>query len=114
MFQEENEKEIIEKNYSKEILEKENNITNLGKFSNDDLNSNFSKIESNYKINKKNKDLFNYIKKLSEDFNLPSPNENNNFSNDFEEEIELTLENKEKLSKIFKNISLCLNFNSNN
>ena len=114
MFQEENEKEIIEKNYSKEILEKENNITNLGKFSNDDLNSNFSKIESNYKINKKNKDLFNYIKKLSDEFNLPSPNENNNFSNDFEEEIELTLENKEKLSKIFKNISLCLNFNSNN
>ena len=135
MFQEENEKEIIEKNYSKEILEKENNITNLGKFSNDDLNSNFSKIENifkikkinfyfifnnkknyfrNYKINKKNKDLFNYIKKLSDEFNLPSPNENNNFSNDFEEEIELTLENKEKLSKIFKNISLCLNFNSNN
>ena len=56
----------------------------------------------------------NYIKKLSNEFNLPSPNENNNFSNDFEEEIELTLENKEKLSKILKNISLILNFNSNN
>ena len=56
----------------------------------------------------------NYIKKLSNEFNLHSPNENNNFSNDFEEEIELTLENKEKLSKILKNISLILNFNSNN
>lgn len=114
MFQEEIEKEIIENNYSNEILEKENNITKLGKISNDELNSNFSKIESNYKIIKKNKDLFNYIKKLSNEFSLPSPNENNNFTNDFENEIELTLENKEKLSKIFKNISLSLNFNSNN
>lgn len=97
------------KNYSNETNEKEKN---LGKISNEEFNSNFSEIESNY--NKKNKELFNYIKKLSNEFNLPSPNENNNFSNDFEEEIELTLENKEKLSKILKNISLILNFNSNN
>jgi len=106
MFQEEIENK---KNYSNETNEKEKN---LGKISNEEFNSNFSEIESNY--NKKNKELFNYIKKLSNEFNLPSPNENNNFSNDFEEEIELTLENKEKLSKILKNISLILNFNSNN
>lgn len=106
MFQEEIENK---KNHSNETNEKEKN---LGKISNEEFNSNFSEIESNY--NKKNKELFNYIEKLSNEFNLPSPNENNNFSNDFEEEIELTLENKEKLSKILKNISLILNFNSNN
>ena len=89
-----------------------NSNENLEKISNEEFNSNFS--ESNYKIIKKNKDLLNYIEKLSNEFNLPSPNENKNFSNDFEEEIELTLENKEKLSKILKNISLSLNFNSNN
>ena len=106
MFQEEIDNK---KNYSNETNEKEKNLV---KISNEEFNSNFSEIESNY--NKKNKELFNYIKKLSNEFNLPSPNENNNFSNDFEEEIELTLENKEKLSKILKNISLILNFNSNN
>ena len=87
-----------------------NSNENLEKISNEEFNSNFS--ESNYKIIKKNKDLLNYIEKLSNEFNLPSPNENKNFSNDFEEEIELTLENKE--SPILKNISLSLNFNSNN
>ena len=117
MFQEENENEINKNNekiFSNEIFEKEKSISNLGIYSNEDLNSNYSDIDSNYQTIKKNKELLNYVKQLSENLNLPSPEENINYTNEYEDEIDLTIENKEKLFKIIENISLCLNFNIHN